>query len=217
MAVAVVAAVVVAVVEVVVVVVATDPTTTLVDKISWWVDHQSPCCCFLYCIVTNRSRGGSGATRSHKAAAPASVEQTECGSKISRGWCHRFQRFPKDDVTDFKDFNDVPWMTSQFSNMLQMRQERFHRFHRCQIDYVTNLKIQRCLKDDLKDVTLMMSQNSQRCHRWQKDDITKMSKFQDCISMQLCKSAWWKVGPPHSWVWKGVLNLLPYEWYSEIS
>ena len=75
------------------------------------------------------------------------------------------QKCPMDDVTDFKDFNDVPWMMSQFSNMLQMRQERFHRFHRCQIDYVTNLKIQRCLKDDLKDVTLMMSQNSQRCHR----------------------------------------------------
>ena len=99
---------VVAVVEVVVVVVATDPTTTLVDKISWWVDPgylkffvdgslrifflrslSSLSLSILNCIIfiiliSTRSRGGSDATRSHKAAAPASVEQTECGSKISQ-------------------------------------------------------------------------------------------------------------------------------------
>ena len=74
-------------------------------------------------------------------------------SKISRGWYHRFQRFQ--------------WCPNF--------QVRCHIFHRCQIDYVTDFKIQGCLKDCLKDVILLMSQNSQRCHRWQRDNITKMS------------------------------------------
>ena len=102
------------------------------------------CNIFMILILT-RSRGGSGATRSHRAAAPASVEQTECGSKMSYGWCHRFHG---DDVTDLKISRGWCHRFQRFQWCPNF-QGRCHIFHRCQIDYVTDFKIQRCLKDDL--------------------------------------------------------------------
>ena len=119
-------------------------------------------CIIFIIIISTRSRGGSGATRSHKAAAPASVEQTECGSKMSYGWCHRFQRFHEDDVTDFKDFNDVPWMMSQIS---KISKGWCHRVQRFQKDDVTDLKI--------------LQGWGHRVQRFHKDDVTDFKDFND--------------------------------------
>ena len=139
-------------------------------------------CIIFIILISTRSRGGSDATRSHKAAAPASVEQTECGSKMSYGWCHRFQRFHKDDVTDFKDLNDVPWMMSQFSNMLQMRQERCHRFQRCQIDLSQISKF----KDVSRMIWKMLHWWCYRIHRDVTDD--KRIILQRCLNSKIVYS-----------------------------